>query len=125
MHIPPRLLFTLQLASTTLASLTQIFVLNWSLTSIPGICTPDAPSGFTCPIARVHFNGSILWGVVGPSRFFGPGALYRHLVWAFPLGLVAPVAVWLYARHTSPESVWRRINLPVVFGALSLSLIHI
>jgi OPT family oligopeptide transporter len=119
MHIPPRILFSVQLAATVVASLTQIAVLNWMLLNVPGICTPEALNGFTCPIARVHFNGSILWGVVGPARFFGEGALYKHLVWAFAVGLIAPIIVWLIGRKKARSSVWRKINLPVLFGSLS------
>jgi len=118
MKIPPKILFNLQLSATIISSLTQIGVLNWMLAFIPGICTPEAINGFTCPIARVHFNGSILWGVVGPARFFGPGALYRPLVWAFLLGAIAPVLLWFPARRNR-KSVLRRINVPVVFGSLS------
>lgn len=118
MKIPPRLLFNLQLSATIISSLTQIGVLNWMLNFIPGICTPYALNGFTCPIARVHFNGSILWGVVGPQRFFGPGGLYRPLLWAFVLGAVAPVILWLLSRHNR-KSILRKVNLAVVFGSLS------
>ncbi|KAF2786563.1 OPT-domain-containing protein [Melanomma pulvis-pyrius CBS 109.77] len=118
MKIPPRILFNLQLSATIISSLTQIGVLNWMLAFIPGICTPQAINGFTCPIARVHFNGSILWGVVGPQRFFGPGALYRPLIWAFLVGAVAPVGLWLLARHNR-KSILRKVNLAVVFGSLS------
>jgi OPT family small oligopeptide transporter len=118
MKIPPRLLFNLQLSATIISSLTQIGVLNWMLAFIPGICTPQAINGFTCPIARVHFNGSILWGVVGPQRFFGPGALYRPLIWAFLVGALAPVGLWLLARHNR-KSILRKVNLAVVFGSLS------
>lgn len=119
MHIPPRVLFGVQMASTILASLTQITVLNILLVTVPGICTPQAAAGFTCPLARVHFNGSILWGVLGPARFFGPSALYGSLVWAFPLGLVAPLIVYAVARRRGPGSKWRKVNLPVLFGSLS------
>ncbi|KAF2007132.1 OPT-domain-containing protein [Amniculicola lignicola CBS 123094] len=118
MKIPPRLLFNLQLTATVVASLTQIGVLNWMFAFIPGICTPQAINGFNCPIARVHFNGSILWGVVGPRRFFGPGALYRPLVWAFLVGAVAPVFIWYFARNNR-KSILRKVNLAVVFGSLS------
>ncbi|OCK83299.1 OPT-domain-containing protein [Lepidopterella palustris CBS 459.81] len=118
MKIPPRILFTLQLTATVISSLTQIGVLNWMLGFIPGICTPEAINGFTCPIARVHFNGSILWGVVGPRRFFGPGALYRPLIWAFLIGALSPVGVWLLGRRNR-NSIWRKVNLPVLFGSLS------
>ncbi|KAH9871945.1 hypothetical protein J1614_006204 [Plenodomus biglobosus] len=118
MKIPPRILFKLQLSVTIISSLTQIGVLNWMLNHIPGICTPDAINGFNCPIARVHFNGSILWGVVGPKRFFGPGALYRPLIWAFLIGAIAPVILWYFARKDR-KSILRKVNLAVVFGSLS------
>ncbi|KAI8937030.1 hypothetical protein NX059_006250 [Plenodomus lindquistii] len=118
MKIPPRILFKLQLSVTIISSLTQLGVLNWMLNHIPGICTPSAINGFNCPIARVHFNGSILWGVVGPKRFFGPGALYRPLVWAFLVGAIAPVILWYFARKDR-KSILRKVNLAVVFGSLS------
>ncbi len=119
MKIPPRLLFGVQMLATLVSSLTQIGVLNWMFAHLPGLCTPSAINGFTCPLARVHFNGSILWGVVGPTRFFGPGALYRPLTWAFLVGAVAPVAVWLIGRRRPSTSLWRKVNLPVLFGSLS------
>ncbi|KZF21186.1 OPT family small oligopeptide transporter [Xylona heveae TC161] len=118
MKIPPRILFWVQMAATIVSSLTQIGVLNWAFRNIPHICTPEAINGFTCPIARVHFNGSILWGVVGPRRFFGPGGMYRPLVWAFLFGAIAPLGVWLLGRKNR-RSLWRRVNLPVLFGSLS------
>jgi OPT family small oligopeptide transporter len=118
MKIPPKLLFAVQMVATLVSSFTQIGVLNWMFVRIPGICTPEAINGFNCPIARVHFNGSILWGVVGPERFFGPGALYRPLVWAFLIGFVTPIIVWLLGRKHR-RSVWRKVNLPVLFGSLS------
>jgi len=125
MNIPPKLLFKLQLAATVTASLTQVGVLNWMLSNIPGICTPQAVNGFTCPLARVHFNGSILWGVIGPSRFFGKGELYNSLVWAFPVGAAAPLIVYLVARRRRREgresdyNFLSKINFPVLFGSLS------
>jgi OPT family oligopeptide transporter len=118
MKIPPRILFGVQMMATLVSSLTQIGLLNWMFTYIPGICTAEALNGFNCPIARVHFNGSILWGVVGPQRFFGPGGHYRPLVWAFLVGAVAPLATWLLGRHKK-KSFWRLVNFPILFGSLS------
>ncbi|KAH6632679.1 OPT oligopeptide transporter protein-domain-containing protein [Chaetomium tenue] len=117
MKIPPRILFTVQIIATVISSITQIAVLNWMFVHVPGLCTPQAINGFTCPIARVHFNGSILWGVVGPAEFFGPSATYRPLIWAFAVGAILPLPLWLYARHR-PRSLVRKINLPVLFGSL-------
>ncbi|TVY84258.1 Glutathione transporter, partial [Lachnellula suecica] len=118
MKIPPRILFSVQMAATIVSSITQIAILNWMFANVPNICTPQAINGFVCPLARVHFNGSILWGVVGPAEFFGPNATYRALVWCFPLGAIAPVVLWLYARNRK-KNIVRKINLPVLFGSLS------
>ncbi|OBT69207.1 hypothetical protein VE03_01997 [Pseudogymnoascus sp. 23342-1-I1] len=118
MKIPPRLLFSVQMAATLVSSLTQISVLNWMFANVRGICTTDAVNGFSCPLARVHFNGSILWGVVGPGEFFGPNATYRPLVWCFLIGAIAPIPLWWYSRHRK-SSIVRHINLPVLFGSLS------
>jgi OPT family small oligopeptide transporter len=118
MKIPPRILFAVQLIATLVSSFTQIGVLNWMFAQIPGICTPQALNGFNCPIARVHFNGSILWGVVGPQRFFGPGALYRNLVWFFLLGAVAPPILWWMSKGRK-DGLLRKVNLPLLFGSLS------
>ncbi|GAW27123.1 putative sexual differentiation process protein isp4 [Rosellinia necatrix] len=118
MKIPPRILFSVQMVATIISSVTQIAVLNWMFRNVPGICTPSAINGFTCPIARVHFNGSILWGVVGPAEFFGPNATYRPLVWCFLIGAIAPIPLWLYGRGKK-TSIVRKINLPVLFGSLS------
>ncbi|KAJ5885336.1 Oligopeptide transporter OPT superfamily [Penicillium taxi] len=118
MKIPPRILFTVQMVATLVSSLVQIGVLNWMFIYIPKLCTPQAMNGFNCPIARVHFNGSVLWGVVGPQRFFGPGGLYRPLVWAFLVGAVAPLGAWALGRQ-SKKSFWRKVNFPILFGSLS------
>ncbi|KAF1812954.1 OPT-domain-containing protein [Eremomyces bilateralis CBS 781.70] len=120
MKIPPRTLFVLQLAATFVASFTQLGVMNWMLAHIPGICSPDAINGFTCPLARVHFNGSILWGLVGPQRFFGGDGLYARLLWAFPVGALTPILVWYLARvSTRSRPFWRKVNLPIFFSGLS------
>ncbi|KUJ14602.1 OPT-domain-containing protein [Mollisia scopiformis] len=118
MKIPPRILFSVQMVATIVSSVTQIAVLNWMFANVPNICTPQAVNGFVCPIARVHFNGSILWGVVGPGEFFGKNATYHILVWCFPVGAIAPIILWLYARNKKGNIV-RKVNLPVLFGSLS------
>jgi OPT family oligopeptide transporter len=118
MKIPPKLLFTVQIVATLVSSVTQVGVLNWMFVNVQGICTPEAVNGFNCPIARVHFNGSILWGLIGPQRFFGGGALYRHLIWAFLVGVIAPPAIWLLWRRTRLNFL-RKISLPVLFGSLA------
>jgi len=95
-------------------------VLNWMFRNIKGICTTEAINGFTCPIARVHFNGSVLWGVIGPQRFFGRGETYRFLLWAFPLGAAAPILLYYLIRSVPHHrSFLRKVSFPVAFGSLS------
>ena len=118
MKIPPKILFSVQVVTTSISSVTQVGVLNWMFVNIEGICTPEAINGFNCPLARVHFNGSVLWGVVGPYRFFASDGLYHRMVWAFGIGIVAPPLVWLVARRFKKRWMWK-INLPLVFGSLS------
>ena len=118
MKIPPKLMFMVQMAATLVSSLAQVGVLSWMFANVPSLCTIDAVNGFSCPLARVHFNGSILRGVVGPHRFFGEDALYHNLIWAFPVGVIAPLILWLAWRKTQIKFL-RRINLPLLLGSLS------
>ena len=118
MKIPPKIMFMVQMAATLVSSFAQVGVLNWMFKYIPSLCQVDAIDGFSCPLARVHFNGSILWGVVGPHRFFNEGALYHNLIWAFPVGAVAPVIFWMMWRR-SKNRLLGNINLPLVLGSLS------
>lgn len=120
MKIPPRHLFLAQIVGLLISSLSQVVVLNWSLSHIPHICTKDAPNGFTCPFSRTHFNTSLIWGAVGPRRYFAAGALYRPLLWFFLLGALLPVVVHVVRRRWFPASQWmRKIHVPVFLGGLN------
>lgn len=50
--------------------------MNWGLNNVPGMCSPDQPNHFTCPLATVFFNASIIWGVRVHSSIID---LYRSL----------------------------------------------
>ena len=121
MKIPPRLLFKVQLAATVVGSLTQVSVLNFLFAAIPKICQIDAPNGLTCPIARIHFNSSIIWGLVGPGRLFGKDALYHALMYAFPIGAILPIPIYLMAMRNkkNSNSFWHLVNMPVILSILT------
>lgn len=76
MKIPPRSMFAAQVFAVTWLSIVQISTYNFLRNHIEGICTPDQAQGITCPGARTFFNASVIWGVVGPARVFGKGAMY-------------------------------------------------
>ncbi|KAL0443052.1 UNVERIFIED_CONTAM: Oligopeptide transporter 3 [Sesamum latifolium] len=47
-------------------------------------------------------------------RLFGPGGLYRNLVWLFLIGAVLPVPVWILSK-IFPDKKWiPLINIPVI-----------
>ncbi|WOK95239.1 oligopeptide transporter 5-like [Canna indica] len=120
MKIPPRSMFAAQLVGTLIANVTYFGTAWWLLETIPNICQPDKlPEGspWTCPGDEVFYSASIIWGVVGPKRMFGPGSIYSTLNFYFLLGFVLPVIVWVFSR-LFPDKKWiPLINFPVILGA--------
>ncbi|CAN6479013.1 unnamed protein product [Victoria cruziana] len=117
MKIPPRCMYTAQLAGTLIAGTVNLAVAWWMLESVDNICDvealhPDSP--WTCPKYRVTFDASVIWGLVGPRRLFGPGAMYTNLVWLFLVGALLPVPIWVLSK-LFPEKKWiPLINIPVI-----------
>ncbi|KAK9152399.1 hypothetical protein Syun_010708 [Stephania yunnanensis] len=117
MKIPPRCMYTAQLAGTIVSGVINLAVAWWMLGSIENICDvdslhPDSP--WTCPKYKVTFDASVIWGLIGPKRLFGPGGLYRNLVWLFLIGAILPVPVWVMSK-LFPEKKWiPLINIPVI-----------
>ncbi|CAH9086090.1 unnamed protein product [Cuscuta europaea] len=117
LKIPPRCMYTAQLVGTIVSGVVNLAVCWWMLGSIENICDiealhPDSP--WTCPKFRVTFDASVIWGLIGPKRLFGPGGLYRNLVWLFLIGAVLPVPVWVLSK-IYPEKKWiPLINIPVI-----------
>ncbi|KAJ3946084.1 uncharacterized protein N0V96_004438 [Colletotrichum fioriniae] len=119
-NIPPRKLFLVQSVGLIIGSLGQVSVLNWALNHIPEICSTNAPNGFTCPFSRTHFNTSMVWGALGPRRFFADGAMYRSLLWFFLVGAVLPVIVYLVRKRVFPDTKWlKKVHVPLFLGGLN------
>lgn len=120
-QIPPRSLFLVQGVGLIVGTLGQVSVLNWALGNIPNVCNAKlAPNGFTCPFSRTHFNTSMVWGALGPRRFFEPGALYRPLLWFFLVGALLPVVVYLLRTKAFPHVNWlKKIHVPLFLGGLN------
>ncbi|GJN01864.1 hypothetical protein PR202_ga19165 [Eleusine coracana subsp. coracana] len=121
MKVPPRSMFLVQLIGTVVASTMNTVVAWWLLTTVPHICEKEnLPEGspWTCPGDHVFFDASVIWGLVGPRRIFGPLGYYNALNWFFLGGLIGPVFVWLLARALPAHARWiSLINLPVLLGA--------
>jgi len=117
MKIPPRCMYTAQLVGTLVSGVVNLAVAWWMLESIENICDvealhPDSP--WTCPKFRVTFDASVIWGLIGPKRLFGPGGMYRNLVWLYLVGAFLPVPVWVLSK-IYPDKKWiPLINIPVI-----------
>ncbi|RDA85762.1 hypothetical protein CP532_6306 [Ophiocordyceps camponoti-leonardi (nom. inval.)] len=115
MKIPPRTMFSAQVAATTLSCIVQIVTLNLALVSIEDVCDSQQRDRFTCPGGRVFFSASVIWGLIGPDRMFSPGRIYSGLFLFFILGAITPVIIHqITKRH--PRSPARFLMAPLIFG---------
>ncbi|KAJ5182174.1 hypothetical protein N7449_012321 [Penicillium cf. viridicatum] len=103
MKVPPRVTFMCQVVATIWASIVQIAVMNWTLGNIDEVCTPTQSGNFTCPNGRAFFSSSIVWGVIGPQRMFGPGAMYAQIQWFWLIGALLPVVFYALIQGHSFE----------------------
>ncbi|KAI2633350.1 OPT family small oligopeptide transporter [Xylaria nigripes] len=118
MKIPPRITFWCQVVPTIWASFVQISVMNWALGNISDVCELNQAARFSCPNGRAFFSASIVWGVIGPHRMFGPGSLYANFNWFWFVGAVLPVIFWVMERKLNIKFM-RHFKAPILFGAMS------
>lgn len=116
MKIPPRHLVIAQLVGTMVCACVQLGVAFWLMDTVPHMCTNQG-APFTCINTNTFFSASVIWGLVGPERIFGPGQLYHPLLYMFFIGLVVPIPFWYMSRRY-PNSIWSNINIPVVFNVV-------
>ncbi|KAJ6183601.1 hypothetical protein N7519_004902 [Penicillium mononematosum] len=117
--IPQRKLFLVQCVGMLVGTLSSLGVLNWALDHITGICTSAAVNGFSCPYSSTHFNTSLIWGAVGPRRYFSNQIGYSALLYFFVLGAILPIPVY-YMTRRYPKSLWRRVHVPLFLGGAEL-----
>ncbi|KAG5979052.1 hypothetical protein E4U55_005617 [Claviceps digitariae] len=99
--IPPRAMYRGQVISAILTALVAYGVVQFVDNEIPGICTPDQPSHFTCAAgSQVYFSSSVVWGAIGPQRTFSQ--IYPMLKYCFLLGFLLAV-VWGLLKRFGPR----------------------
>ncbi|KAF7375422.1 OPT-domain-containing protein [Mycena sanguinolenta] len=113
MHIPPQLTFSAQIYATIISTFVCTSILNFQMTKIPGVCTPDQPNHFTCPEVNVFFTASILWGTLGPKRMFEPGGTYNGLFWCFLIGAILPIPVYFLRKKIKALEF---IHIPILLS---------
>ena len=119
MHIPPVMMFSVQVIATIWGGLVNVGVLLWAFGNIRGICTSKAVQDFACPSASTFFTASVIWGGVGPQRMFERGQIYYANLWFFLIGAIAPIPIFLLARRF-PGGPWKFVNTPIFFSATGL-----
>ncbi|KAF7816661.1 oligopeptide transporter 6-like [Senna tora] len=121
MKIPPRTMFMAQVVGTILAVFIYTLTAWWLMAAIPDLCvTTNDDSPWTCPMDRVFYDASVIWGLVGPRRIFGDLGEYGNVNWFFLGGAIAPLLVWL-AHKAFPSQRWiSLIHMPVLLGATSM-----
>ncbi|KAJ3093378.1 hypothetical protein HDU96_002334 [Phlyctochytrium bullatum] len=131
MKIPPRIMFGVQLVSTVMAAVVNVFVacaiyesfgkttwrsdpnnpdspFSWKL-QYP----EEVPLGWSSTNYNVFLNAGAIWGAIGPARFFGPGSPYQWTLTGFLIGAVAPLIPWILHR-AFPEGYWHLVNVPLI-----------
>ncbi|KAF7375383.1 OPT-domain-containing protein [Mycena sanguinolenta] len=111
MHIPPQLTFSAQIYATVISTFVCTGILNFQMTQIPGVCTPDQPNHFICPGVNTFFTASVLWGTLGPKRMFGPGGIYNGLLWCFLIGAILPIPIYYLRKKVKALEF---IHMPVL-----------
>ncbi|KAI8635539.1 OPT family small oligopeptide transporter [Xylariaceae sp. FL1651] len=118
MKVPPRVTFWCQVVASIWGCFVQIAVMNWTLGNIPEVCSLTQSAHFTCPNGRAFFSASIVWGVIGPQRMFGPGSLYVNFNWFWLIGGGFPVLLWVMVRKLRIDFA-RHFNAPILLGAMA------
>ena len=106
---------TAQLVSAVLAGSLKVGFKQVLFHKYQDICTPNQPQHLTCPGSRIFFTSSIFWGIVGPDRQFGSGALYHPMLYTIVFGAFIPLPFWFWGR-LHPNSVFAQASTPLWFS---------
>jgi OPT family small oligopeptide transporter len=95
--IPPMAVFKGQLIATLFQVFISLGIVNWQISNVEGLCTPNQPSRFTCPNSNTFFSSSIAWGLIGPDVILDH--LYPLLKYSFLLGTLLPFPLYFLRNH--------------------------
>lgn len=112
--LSPRAMFRGQVIATIFQVLVAVGVVNWQISNIKELCTPQQPQRFTCPNVNTFFSASVFWGVIGPRRVFDK--LYPVLRWGFLIGGLMPFPFWLLRRRFSRAMMY--VHPALILGGM-------
>jgi OPT family small oligopeptide transporter len=111
-----KIVFAAQVYATIIAALVAFAVNRWVLINVNDLCSEFQKERFFCPHTHTYFMSSILWGVVGPRRLFGPRGPYHAIVYCIPFGIILPVGLYFAAKRWPRSSFWRNVNVPMLLA---------
>ncbi|KAJ1659701.1 hypothetical protein IWQ61_001254 [Dispira simplex] len=117
MKIPPRHMFICQFTGTLLAGIIQLATAYYLMDNIPHMCERDNLP-WTCRGAHTFYSASIIWGLIGPQKMFGPDSPYHFTLWFFLLGFLLPLPVYFLQRKFPRVSWLQHVHVPIIFSAL-------
>ncbi|KAJ7080676.1 OPT-domain-containing protein [Mycena epipterygia] len=109
-HISPRLTFWAQIYATIISSFLCTAILQFQMTKIPAVCTPEQARHFTCPNINTFFTARFV-GTLGPKRMFGTSGIYNNLLWCFLIGAILPVPFYFLRKRVKALEYF---HLPVM-----------
>ncbi|RKP10398.1 OPT oligopeptide transporter protein-domain-containing protein [Thamnocephalis sphaerospora] len=115
MKVPPRHMFIAQMVGTLVPGTVNVLVTYLLFDMMPDLCFHK---DWLCRAPRVFFSSSVVWGLIGPKRMFGPEGYYNALLWWFLVGGLLPIPFWLLSRRY-PNSWVKYINVPVALTSVS------
>ncbi|KAG0029824.1 hypothetical protein BGZ82_007717 [Podila clonocystis] len=119
MKIPPRMMFAAQIWATIVAAVVNLLTATW-LMRRPDMCDMDGP--FPCRSSSTFNTAAIIWGAIGPARFFGnkDGGIYAAVQWGFVLGALLPIVFWKAVQRW-PKQYWLQyIHWPVILSVATV-----
>ncbi|TIA74608.1 hypothetical protein E3P91_00846 [Wallemia ichthyophaga] len=118
-HCPQKDVFICQYIGTAIGAIVNFVVLqNVIDTKRPYLdgTLVDPTGQYTGRSPRIMFSASVIWGLVGPARFF-VGKYKVLLISGFILGLILPILTWAVHKRY-PRLGFKHISFPLIlFGA--------
>jgi OPT family oligopeptide transporter len=112
-------MFLTQVFGTIISAIVNHSTAIYLLNNIPNICTEKNPA-WQCANSATFFSASVIWGIIGPIRIFGPSSIYYPLLFAFVIGAVLPIPAWLLMKRY-PRNTWLQyIHFPALLSGLAV-----
>ncbi|KAI9220321.1 OPT oligopeptide transporter protein-domain-containing protein [Blastocladiella britannica] len=129
MKVPPRHVFVSQLISQVI-TVGVCFGVTQSWFSIEdnlaALQHPDKTASLWSDAAdRTFFSAAVIYGEIGPAKFFGPSSPYGSLLWLGVLiGITTPIVFKLGDMFIGGPVPWKFVQAPVLFSVASPGMVQ-